>query len=68
MVADIGRLGYPKVVIRSDQEPAITALVDRMKEIRDSQGKETILEWGPKYVSDANGQAEKAVQAAEGMA
>ena len=45
MVADIGRLGYPKVVIRSDQEPAITALADRIKEIRDSQGRETILEW-----------------------
>ena len=67
IVADIGRLGYPKVVIRSDQEPAIKALVDRMKEIGDSQGKETILEWSPKYDSDANGQAEKAVQAAEGI-
>ena len=68
MVVDIGRLGYPEVVIRSDQEPAVTAMVDRIKEIRDGQQKETILEWSPKYDSDANGQAEKAVQAAEGMA
>ena len=26
--ADIGRLGYPRVLIRSDQEPVITALVE----------------------------------------
>ena len=57
VVADIGRLGYPKVIIRSDQEPAITALVVKVKEIRDSQHKETMIEWSPKCDSNANGQA-----------
>ena len=67
LVADIGRVGYPRVVIRSDQEPAIVALVDKIKEIRDSQLKETTLECSPKSDSDANGQAERGVQAAEGI-
>ena len=67
VAADIGRMGYPRVVLRSDQEPAITAMVDRVKAIRDEQGKETDIEWAPKYDSDANGHAERGVQAAEGM-
>ena len=67
LVADIGRMGYPRVVIRSDQEPAIVALVDKIKEIRDTQLKETTLDCSPAYDSDANGQAERGVQAAEGI-
>ena len=58
-------MGYGKVVIRSDQEPAITALVDKIKEIRES---ETLVEWAPRGDKNANGLAERGVQAAEGMA
>ena len=65
--ADIGRMGYPRIVLRSGQEPAITAMVDKIKEIRDKQGKETDVEWAPRYDSGANGLAERGVQAAEGM-
>ena len=67
VAADIGRMGYPKVVLRSDQEPAITASVDKIREIRDNEQKETQVEWAPRYDSDANGLAERGVQAAEGV-
>ena len=42
-------------------------MVDKIKEIRDKQGKETDVEWSPRYDLDANGLAEWGVQAAEGM-
>ena len=45
LVQDIAKMGYGKVVIRSDQEPAITALVDKIKEIREW---ETLVEWAPR--------------------
>ena len=43
IAADIGRLGYPRVVIRSDQEPAISAMTNKVKEVRDAGNKETDL-------------------------
>ena len=55
-MSDIAKMGYTRVVIRSDQEPAITAM------------EETIVEWSPAYDKDANGKAERGVQAVEGLA
>ena len=49
IAADIGRLGYPKVALRSDQEPAITAVADKVNELRDASGKETDIEWVPRH-------------------
>ena len=40
--ADISRMGYPKIVLRSDQEPAITAMVDMIKEIRSRARRQTL--------------------------
>ena len=63
VAADIGRMGYPRIVIRSDQEPAITAMVDRVKAIRDEQGKETDVEWLPNMtVTQTDTQSEECRQ------
>ena len=62
MAADIEKLGYKKVIIRSDQEPAIMALVDRIAKIRTD---ETLRENSKAHDSQSNGLAERAVQAAE---
>ncbi len=64
VIADIGKMGYRKVVLRSDQEPAVSALLDKIKELRN---EETIIEWAPRFDSDAHGLAERAVQAVEGQ-
>ena len=65
VVSDIAKMGYTRVVIRSDQEPAITAMVDKIRELRN---EETIVEWSPAHDKDANGMAERGVQAVEGLA
>ena len=60
IVSDLERLGYKdlRIVVRSDQERAISALVDRIKELRRG---ETEVEWSPRYDKNANGFAERAV-------
>ncbi len=62
LVNDIKKLGYKDVVIRSDQEPAIMALVDKVAQLRDEV---TIKESSPVGDSQANGMAERGVQAVE---
>ena len=42
VVSDIAKMPYTRVVIRSDQEPATTAMVDKIRELRN---EETIVEW-----------------------
>ena len=60
---DVKKFGYHhKILIRSDGEPAIRDLLDRVCQLRAS---ETILEASPKGDSKANGRAERAVQAIE---
>ena len=41
VVSDIAKMGYTRVVIRSAQEPAITAMVDKISSLRN---EETIVE------------------------
>ena len=48
-----------KVIFRSDQEPAIIDLLDKVASLRTSP---TLLEQSPKADSKANGRAERAVQ------
>ena len=60
---DVKKFGYHhKIMIRSDGEPAIRDLLDRVSSLRAS---ETILEATPSGDSKANGRAERAVQAIE---
>ena len=60
---DLQSLGYPEIRIRADNEPAINALLGRVKDLRDHRGS------GATHVEDAvegqpqtNGVAEKGVQ------
>ena len=63
VVSDIAKTGYTRVVSHSDQEPDITARVDKIMVLRT---EETIVEWSPAYDKVANGMAERGVQAVEG--
>ena len=65
VVSDIAKMVHTRVVTRSHQEPAITAMVNKIRELRN---EETIVEWSPAYDKDANGMTERGVQAAEGLA
>ena len=62
-VRDIKKMGYQaKVTLRSDGEPAIKDLLDKVGQMR---GAETILEQSKVGDSKANGRAERAIQAVE---
>jgi thiol-disulfide isomerase/thioredoxin len=65
LVEDLNNLGYKKVVLKSDQEPAIVALCRQAK--ANFQG-EVVPEASPKGESQSNGEIERAVQAIEGQA
>jgi hypothetical protein len=57
-----------KLIVKSDQEPAILALIDDMiKQRVDKGADETIPENSPTYSHQSNGVAERAVQSVEGM-
>ena len=63
---DVVKLGYhDELVLRSDQEPAIVDLLREVAKVRGS--KRTFLEQSPVADSQANGVAERAVQAVEKM-
>ena len=57
-------MAYKRLVLRSDQEPAITALAEAIKQHCQT---EIVLEMAPKADKNANGHAERAVQAVEGQ-
>ena len=61
---DIDNLGYRRISLRSDQEPAIIALLEKVKRLCST---EVVLETAPKGDKNANGIAERAVQAVEGQ-
>ena len=54
-----------KLIVKTDQEPAVRAVVEEVKKQRQS---ETLVEAAKKYDSQSNGDAEKAVQDVEGQA
>ena len=58
---DIKKIGYKKIAIKGDNEPAIVSL---QEEIRNSRDEETLLENSPVGQSQSNGVAERAVQSA----
>ena len=64
IVQDLEWLGHKKCILKADQEPAMTALLNKIVSLREHP---TILERSPVGESQANGLAERAVQAAEGQ-
>ena len=61
---DIGALGYNRIVLKSDQEPAIKDLKARVKAER---GEEIIMEESPAYEHRSNGEVERAIQTVQGQ-
>ena len=64
LASEIDHMAYKRLVLRSDQEPAITALAEAIKQHCQT---EIVLEMAPKVDKNANGHAERAVQAVEGQ-
>ena len=65
---DLRKFGIAGTVsLRSDQEPALVALLKEVAKVRDQSGLKTIIEHSPVAESQANGRAEQAVQATEGI-
>ena len=70
LVRDIKFLGYPSVVIKSDQEPAIKALAEAVKNLFAAKGGVRVqLENSPKGDDHgkSNGEAEAAVEITQGL-
>jgi hypothetical protein len=61
LIRDMGELGYKKVILKADNEPAMHALQEEVKKQRQDK---TLLENSPVGESQSNGVAERAVQAA----
>ena len=61
----LNRLGYSRVNLKSDQEPSIVAL---SKAAKAQWNHEIILEYVPKGEHQSNGEVERAVQSAHGIA
>ena len=64
IVEDIDMMGSKKIVLKTDQEPAI---LDLAKEVRNKRDLETVPENSPVGDSQANGLAEKGVQEIAGQ-
>ena len=61
---DIKNLGYKKIILKSDQEPAILALKE---EIRRTLDIDVIMEESPVGESQSNGRVERAVRTVKGQ-
>ena len=65
ILQDLAKTGYKRLILKTDQEASILALA---KSVKDSFPGEIILESSPKGQSKSNGEAERAVQTAQGLA
>ena len=65
LLNDIKKLGYSKLIIRHDPEPALTSVVEAVK--NGFEGT-LIIEKSPKGVKESKGEIERAVQTLEGQA
>jgi hypothetical protein len=65
LLQDIEATGYKRVIVKSDQEPAIIALVNSVK---NAFKGDLLVEHSPKGESQSNGEIEIAVQAVQGIA
>ena len=60
----IESLGDSKVILKSDQEPAVMSLKDAVK----SEARvDVVLEESPEYESKSNGEIERAIQTVQGQ-
>ena len=64
LLQDLQKLGYSTVILKSDQEPSIKAL---MLAVKKRFVGALILEWSPVGQSKSNGEVERAVQSVHGM-
>ena len=62
--SEIGKLGHPEIVLKSDGEPAIVALKQRVKQERSER---IVLEESPVKDSQANGGIENAIRQTQGQ-
>ena len=68
LVGDILWTGYTSVMLKSDNEAAILALlIESLKELRINGLQQVMSENSPEYDPQANGAAENAVKAWKGM-
>ena len=67
MIDFVKLLGYRKVHIKSDNEPAILAMKDELKKLLASEGVDVALEEVPVGDSQGNGAAEQAVGQMQGL-
>ena len=65
LLNDIKKLGYSKLIIRHDPEPALTSVVEAVKSGFEGT---LIIEKSPKGVKESKGEIERAVQTWEGQA
>ena len=63
IVDTISGLGHEQVILKSDQEPAIIALGNAVRDVR----SRVLQECSPTYQHQANGQAERAVRQCKEM-
>ena len=66
MLHDLESTGFDRIVVKTDQENAIT---DFIQKVKDAQTKiEIMIEHSPVGDSQANGDAERVVQSVQGIA
>ena len=66
-MSDVKWLGYSKVTLKSDNEPAIVKLLqEALRELRVQGLEQTMEEHSPEYDSQANGSAEVGVKLLKG--
>ena len=62
IVSDLKYLDYKKVILKSDQEPAMRALHERVRQARSAIGEQTLPENSPVGESQSNGMVEEAIK------
>ena len=60
----VERLGHLKIILKSDQEPAMLALKDA---VRSENRIDIVMEESPEYESKSNGEVERAIQTVQGQ-
>ena len=68
VIKDLKSLDRKKCILKSDQEPAMLALQERVRQLRCGEEEQTILENSPVAESQSNGVIEKGIQEVESQA
>ena len=67
LLDDLRFLDRKKLILKSDQEPAMKALFERVRRLRNASGEQTLEENSPVGESQANGVVEEAIKEVEEM-